>query len=72
MSKAVASGMQAAQIILQRGADAVRAADEYQKDAANEFRAYLANRQFYYGCEPRWPQAPFWDSPSHAVAVMDG
>jgi flavin-dependent dehydrogenase len=58
--KALADGVHAGEVVAAglRGGDAGFGA--YQASIASRFERYLANRNFFYGLEQRWPASSFW------------
>lgn len=58
--KALSDGLQAAKVIasyLQGETEKLR---DYEASLISRFNAYLANRNYFYGMERRWPDAFFW------------
>jgi len=61
--KALLDGLEAAEAIaawLGGEAGALDALDDYDAAIAERFEDYLANRNYFYARERRWPAAPFW------------
>lgn len=60
ISKALRSGIRAAQAIREWLAGDSRSFESYATAIAAEYDAYLAARSRYYAMERRWNDAPFW------------
>jgi flavin-dependent dehydrogenase len=60
ISKALRSGIRAAQAIRERLAGDSRSFESYATAIAAEYEAYLSARNRYYAMERRWNDAPFW------------
>jgi flavin-dependent dehydrogenase len=58
--KALADALRAAPVIVAQLAGERDAFAEYQPAQAARFAGYLAQRDYFYGGERRWPGAPFW------------
>jgi len=58
--KALHDGMQSAAAIADHSAGVVDAFGEYQASIVARFTDYLANRNYLYDLEQRWPSSPFW------------
>jgi flavin-dependent dehydrogenase len=58
--KALADGARAATAIAASLHGSAAGLGDYQVAAANRFRHYLANRNYFYGLERRWPDSAFW------------
>jgi flavin-dependent dehydrogenase len=68
--KALSDGLQAAAVIascLQGQTEKLR---DYEASLGSRFNAYLANRNYFYGMERRWPGAPFWSRRVERNAVI--
>jgi flavin-dependent dehydrogenase len=67
--KALADGSRAGEAI----AASLRGSDiglgEYRLSIASRFQQYLANRNFFYGLEQRWPKSGFWTRRQARTAV---
>jgi flavin-dependent dehydrogenase len=60
ITKALESGMRAAETIVKTLNGDTAAPDEYQKWIDAQFIDYLRTYRQYYGAEQRWPHSPFW------------
>jgi flavin-dependent dehydrogenase len=58
--KALADGTRAAKAIANFLHGSAAELDDYQVEAADRFRRYLDNRNYFYGLERRWPDSAFW------------
>ena len=58
--KAISNGLAAAPAITARLAGDRGALDEYAAGVAARYTAFAENRDYFYGLEDRWPEAPFW------------
>jgi flavin-dependent dehydrogenase len=58
--KALADGVRAAKAVAAALRGSAATFGDYQVVAADRFRGYLANRNYFYGLERRWPQSAFW------------
>jgi flavin-dependent dehydrogenase len=67
--KALSDGSRAGEAIAAslRGSD-IRLG-EYRLSIASRFQQYLANRNFFYGLEQRWPKSDFWTRRQARTAV---
>jgi flavin-dependent dehydrogenase len=67
--KALADGSRAGEAIAAglRGSDIKLG--EYRLSIASRFQQYLANRNFFYGLEQRWPKSDFWTRRQARTAV---
>ena len=68
ISWAIASGCDAAKVVLNANPDPASARNEADWD--DRFRDYLTTRQSYYASERRWPDAPFWRRRSVEPATL--
>jgi len=60
ISKALQSGVRAAQAIYARFSGNDSAWDDYEDEILKKFRNYMHRRSEYYRRENRWPYSPFW------------
>jgi flavin-dependent dehydrogenase len=60
ITKAVGTGLFAAQALLQWDAGDRSAFDRYTRGIAAEFARFLQARKHFYQREQRWPTSPFW------------
>jgi flavin-dependent dehydrogenase len=58
--KALTDGARAAKAIAAALHGSAAEPGDYQDAAADRFRGYLANRNYCYGLEQRWPRSAFW------------
>jgi flavin-dependent dehydrogenase len=58
--KALLDGLQAAEAIVAWLDGDASGLDAYHASVAARFADYLANRNYFYELEQRWPSAPFW------------
>jgi len=58
--KALSDGLQAAEVITSFLKGEGDTTSDYQASVAGRFNDYLANRNYFYGAEKRWANAPFW------------
>jgi flavin-dependent dehydrogenase len=58
--KALADGARAAKAIAAALHGRAAELGDYRTVAADRFRGYLANRNYFYGLERRWPDSAFW------------
>lgn len=58
--KALSSGLQAAEVVAAFLSGQSGAIGAYHSTVASGFSVYLENRNYFYGVERRWPEAPFW------------
>jgi flavin-dependent dehydrogenase len=67
--KALANGVQAAEVIAAFLDGKVEILSDYQSSVARRFEDYLANRNFFYGVEQRWSASPFWSRRQQRTAL---
>jgi len=58
--KALGNGLRAAPAIAAQLEGEGRHLAAFEREIGEEFTAYLANRNYFYGLERRWADAPFW------------
>lgn len=58
--KALSSGLQAAEVVAAFLKGQTDELGDYESSVASRFGVYLENRNYFYGVERRWPDAPFW------------
>ena len=69
--KALADGIAAAHAIAAALATGSDLDASYQHAVQSRFTEYLANRNYFYGLERRWPDSPFWQR-RHARTALGG
>jgi len=69
--KALADGISAADVIAAALATGSDLDASYQHAVQSRFTEYLANRNYFYGLERRWPDSPFWQR-RHARTALGG
>jgi flavin-dependent dehydrogenase len=67
--KALADGARAGEAIAASLGGSNIGLDEYRLSIASRFQQYLANRNFFYGLEQRWPKSDFWTRRQARTAV---
>jgi flavin-dependent dehydrogenase len=67
--KALANGVQAAEVIAAFLAGDGEGLSDYQAAVASRFEDYLVNRNFFYGMEQRWSASPFWSRRQQRTAL---
>jgi flavin-dependent dehydrogenase len=70
--KALADGVHAAQAIAACLGGSDVGLGEYRSSVASRFAQYLANRNFFYGLERRWPASSFWTRRQARTTVPTG
>jgi flavin-dependent dehydrogenase len=58
--KALAEGLAAGKALAERMSGESENFEEYDAAVKRRFESYLANRDYLYGLECRWPDSPFW------------
>jgi flavin-dependent dehydrogenase len=58
--KALVDALEAAEVVAARLRGKAADVAPYEAAVAARFADYLANRQYFYDAEQRWPDAPFW------------
>lgn len=58
--KALADGIDGGEALAGRIDGEPDRLEEYAETVRRRFRNYLANRNYFYGMENRWPDSPFW------------
>ena len=58
--KGLGDGLRGAEAIVRHMSGEIRNFDDYAESIARRFQNYLANRNYFYGTEPRWSESPFW------------
>lgn len=68
--KALADGIGGAAAIAAALAAGTELGSGYQQAVQSRFTEYLGNRNYFYGLERRWPDAPFWQR-RHARTALE-
>ena len=58
--KGLSDGTRAAEAIAKHRSGEITNFDEYASGTRERFENYLANRNYFYGLENRWPESAFW------------
>ncbi len=59
--KGIGDGIRGAQAIAKHIAGEIQNFDEYASTIRTRFQNYLANRNYFYSIENRWPESAFWE-----------